>query len=148
MSTDRYDYLKQCAEAWFRQTLERIVREATDLLERDPYRDRALDTYVAKIILSISRAFNDSSRVFAQLVNLPAMISPHNLPPYLKEDMNRLRPLLALFGPSGNVNCDALTGLTLPEPLSFEYDDTLRFRYLAEYGLTTDGEPLDKFLGE
>lgn len=148
LNQNRYEHLKRCVDAWIRQRAEWIVRDAVDYIRHGHYSDLSFSEHFVRSILSISREFNDSSRVFAQLVNLPTMILPHDLPHYMKEDVNRLRPLLTLFGPSGDVSCDALTGLTLTKPLSFEYDDTLRFQYLVQYGRTTDGEPLDKLIVE
>lgn len=47
-----------------------------------------------------------------------------------------------LFDSRGEMDFGLLTGMTLAEPLSFEYDDTLRFQYLLEYGRTANERPL------
>lgn len=145
LNQDRYEYLRRCAESWFRQQAEWIVSEAVRYPGYDRNRYPDFNEHFARTILSISRELNDGSRAFGKLLNLPAGILPPDQSRRLNADLHRLRPLLALFG-SSDVNCDALTGLTLPEPLSFEYDDTLRFQYLAEYGRTADGEPLDNLI--
>lgn len=50
--------------------------------------------------------------------------------------------LKEMFGPARNADFGALTGLSQPEPVRFEYDDTLRFGYLLEYGRTPNNESL------
>lgn len=47
-----------------------------------------------------------------------------------------------LFGPQEEMDFSLLTGVTLSETLSFDYDDTLRFQYLLEYGRTANERPL------
>jgi hypothetical protein len=61
---------------------------------------------------------------------------------------HQLSLIRKLFGPGDEMNFGLLTGVTLTEPLSFEYDDTLRFEYLMEYGLTANERPLRPLISD
>lgn len=53
-----------------------------------------------------------------------------------------------LFKTSRELDFNSLTGLILPKPIKIEYDDTLRFQYLLEYGRTETNASLRALMAD
>lgn len=88
----------------------------------------------------LQRVFGDS-----RLNLLPS----HDRQEWLRQSdvMTRLLPLATeMLAPLPDLNFGPLTGLALAEPLTFEYDGNLRFRYLVELGRVKGDFPVRYFI--